>query len=59
MPGASGASGQPTTFRITNVDPEYCAVVADGEILDAWRIVDGDIEISTTVGEHTFLVRMN
>ena len=57
--GIPAAAGQPTAFRITNVDPEYCTVVANGEVSDVWRVVDGDIEISTTVGEHTFLVQMN
>ena len=28
--GIPAAAGQPTAFRITNVDPEYCTVVADG-----------------------------
>lgn len=57
--GAPGASGQPTTFCVTNVDPGRCTVVADGATSDDWRPVDGDIEISTTVGEHTFVVRRN
>ena len=57
--GAPGASGQPTTFRVTNVDPDRCTVVADDKVSDAWRAVDGDIEVSTTVGEHTFVVRMH
>ena len=57
--GVPAAAGQPTKFRVTNVDPEYCTVVADGEVSDDWRAVDGDIEVSTTVGVHTFVVRMN
>ena len=48
-----------TTFRVTNVEPQACTVIADGERSDDWREVDGDIEISTTVGEHTFIFRMN
>ncbi len=57
--GAPGASGEPTTFRIANVHPGNCTVVADGAVSDDWRAVDGDIEVSTTVGEHTFVVRMH
>ena len=57
--GAPRAAGEPTTFRITNVDPDRCALVADGAASDDWRAVEGDMEISTTVGEHTFVVRMN
>jgi len=57
--GAPKAAGEPTTFRITNVDPDRCTIVADGVASDDWRAVEGDIEVSTTVGEHTFVVRMN
>jgi len=57
--GAPAAAGQPTTFRITNVDPDRCTVEADGVVSDDWRVVDRDIEVSTTVGEHSFIVRMN
>jgi len=57
--GAPGASGEPTSFRIANVHPGNCTVVADGVVSDHWRAVDGDIEVSTTVGEHTFVVRMH
>ena len=57
--GAPGAAGEPTAFRITNVDPDRCTLVADGAASDDWRAVEGDMEISTTVGEHTFVVRMN
>jgi len=57
--GLPAAAGQPTSFRITNVDPERCTVIADDAVSDDWQAVDGDIEVSTTVGEHTFVVRMN
>ena len=57
--GAPKAAGEPTTFRIANVDPGRCVIVADGVVSDDWRVVEGDIEVSTTVGEHAFIVRMN
>ena len=56
--GVPAARGRPTTFRVTNVAPGSCTVVADGERSGDWREVDGDIEVSTTVGEHTFLFRL-
>lgn len=57
--GAPAAAGQLTRFRITNVDPAHCTVVADGVVSEDWRTVDGDIEIATPVGEHTFVVRVH
>ena len=57
--GAPGTAGEPTSFRVTNVHPDNCTVVADGVVSDDWRAVHGDIEVSTTVGEHTFVVRMH
>jgi len=54
--GVPAATGQPTSFRVTNVDPNICRVKIDGEISDNWKIVGGDLEISTTIGEHTFLI---
>ena len=54
--GVPGASGQPTSFRVTNVYPDLCKVIVDGKISEDWRIADGDLEISTTIGEHTFLI---
>ena len=56
--GAPDAAGEPTTFRIANVDPDRCAVVADGAASDDWRAVEGEVEVSTTVGEHTFVIRV-
>ena len=56
--GVPAKRGEATTFRVTNVEPQACTVIADGEKSDDWREVDGDIEILTTVGEHTFLIRL-
>ena len=55
--GVPAARGQPTTFRVANAAPGACTVVVDGEKSDDWREVDGDLEVLTTVGEHTFLFR--
>ena len=57
--GVPAAAGKPTTFCIINVDPDHCTIVADGVVSEDWCAVEGDIEVSTTVGEHTFVVRMN
>ncbi len=54
--GLPPATGQPTAFRVANVDPASCRVEIDGCPSDAWRIVDGDLEIATTVAEHVILV---
>ncbi len=57
--GAPLTAGEPTTFRVTNWVPEHCVVEADGVLSDDWRVVDGDLEVSTTVGTHTFIIRCN
>ena len=57
--GAPVAAGEPTTFRVTNVIPENCSVEVDGVGSDEWRVVEGDLEISTTVDKHTFVIRFN
>jgi hypothetical protein len=55
--GVPAHRGEPTTFRISNVVPGNCSVEIDGTKSDNWRIVEGQIEISTTVGNHTVVVR--
>ena len=57
--GVQAAAGKSTSFRVTNIDPGRCTVIADGEEFDNWRAVDGDLEITTTVGEHTFRIMQN
>ena len=56
--GVPAARGKPTTFRVTNIDPDACRVFIDGEKSDDWKEVEGDIEVSTTVGAHTFLIKV-
>ena len=38
-PGLPRASGQPTTFRVNNVDAQRCRVTVDGQPSQDWRIV--------------------
>jgi hypothetical protein len=56
--GLPAVSGQPTSFRITNVNPRAFSLKVDGELSEQCEIVNGDIEISTTIGEHTFLINL-
>ena len=56
--GLPTVSGQPTSFRITNVNSREFSLKVDGELSEKYEIVDGDIEISTTLGEHTFLLSL-
>lgn len=50
--GLPRAAGQPTSFRVANIDPASCQVEMDGRPSTDWRIVEGDLEITTTVAEH-------
>lgn len=54
--GVPGAKGQPTSFRVHQLDPQRCTVMIDGQPSDGWRVVDGELEITTTVGSHTFMI---
>ncbi|MEE8159341.1 MAG: hypothetical protein V3T78_08260 [Dehalococcoidia bacterium] len=54
--GIPGAVGQATSFRVSDVDAQRCSVVTDGQLSRNWRVVDDELEINTTVGEHTFLI---
>ena len=54
--GLSRARGQPTSFRVNNVEAQRCRIMADGQPFEDWRIVGDELEITTTVGEHTFVI---
>ncbi len=56
--GDPRAAGQQTTFRVGQIDTQRVHVTVDGEPASDWdwRLVDGELEITTTVGEHTFLI---
>ena len=55
-PGLPRASSQPTSFRVNNVDAQRCKVTVDGQPSQGWRIVDDELEITTTVAEHTIVI---
>ncbi|MGQ4810599.1 hypothetical protein NKDENANG_04080 [Candidatus Entotheonellaceae bacterium PAL068K] len=57
--GLPNATGRPTSFRIGNLDPSSCHVAIDGQPSEAWRVVDGHLEITTTVGSHTVLITLH
>jgi hypothetical protein len=54
--GTPGAAGQRTSFRVSNVDPQHCRVTMDGWPAADWRAVNGELEIATTVGQHTVVI---
>jgi hypothetical protein len=54
--GVPGAKGQSTSFRVSRLDPHHCTVTVDGQLSDSWRVVGDELEIMTTVGQHTFLI---
>ncbi len=54
--GVPSAAGQPTSFRVSNVDAQRCEVIIDGRVSRDWVALDEGLEIKTTVGNHTILV---
>ncbi|MFQ5520122.1 MAG: hypothetical protein ACE5FK_01890 [Candidatus Methylomirabilia bacterium] len=52
------ALGEATTFKVKNLDEAHrYSVAADGQAHGKWRVSDGEMEITTTVGYHTYLIR--
>ncbi|WP_201359216.1 linalool dehydratase/isomerase domain-containing protein [Mycobacterium paraintracellulare] len=58
LPGTDRAVlGAPTCFRICNLKGNERRVVEDGTASTNWKAVgDGEIEVTTTVGHHSFLI---
>ena len=54
--GLPSAAGQPTSFRVNNVEAQRCKVTVDGQPSQDWRIVNDELEIITTVAPHTFVI---
>ena len=54
--GLPHAAGQPTSFRVANIDPAACQVEIDGRASGDWRVVDDGLEITITVAEHVVVV---
>jgi hypothetical protein len=38
------------------VEAQRCKVTVDGQPSQDWRIVNDELEIATTVAEHTFVI---
>lgn len=55
--GLPASRGKPTTFRVSNLPPGNFTVEVDGEPSNEWRMVGGEVEISTTIAHHTYVVR--
>ena len=53
--GLPHMAGRATSFRVKNIAPEV-RVLIDDRSSDDWGFVHGELEISTTVGEHTILI---
>lgn len=54
--GLPNAAGKTTSFRVSHVNVNNVNVVIDDQLSDQWSIVDGELEITTTVGEHTIMI---
>ena len=51
------ASGQPTSFRITNLkQPDACRVLMNGQPCESWTVQNWEIEISSEIGERAFQI---
>ena len=53
--GLPRAAGSATSFRVRNIGRDV-RVLIDDQPSAQWSIVDGELEITTTVGEHTILI---
>ena len=53
--GLPRVAGSATSFRVQNIGCDV-RVLIDGRPSEQWAVVDGELEITTTVGEHTFLI---
>ena len=54
--GLPNAVGNTTSFRVSHVNVNNINVVIDDQLSDQWSIVDGELEITTKVGEHTIMI---
>ena len=53
-----GRPGDPTVFKVTNLEDADHHVIVDGAPSECWDpIGPGEINVRTTIGDHTFVVR--
>ena len=53
--GLPRAASSATSFRVQNIGRDV-RVLIDDRPSEQWAIVDGELEITTTIGEHTILI---
>ena len=53
--GLPHAAGSDTSFRVQNIGRDV-RVLIDDRPSEQWAIVEGELEITTTIGEHTILI---
>jgi hypothetical protein len=47
--------GSPTSFRIQNLaEPGRCTILADNAPYNSWRVQEGELVVTTTIGERSF-----
>jgi hypothetical protein len=57
-PGEDTKVGSNTTFKVTNLPGAERKVLQDGAPFGGWKAIgDGEIEVTTTVDRHTFVIR--
>ena len=57
-PGDDKKVGGNTTFKVTNLAGAERKVLQDGAPFGGWKAIgDGEIELTTTVDRHTFVIR--
>lgn len=54
--GLPSAAGNKTSFKVRHVNVNNVTVMMDDHLSDQWSIVDGELEIPTTVGKHTIII---
>jgi len=56
-PGVASAVGSPTRFRVNNLQqPGACLVLVEGAPHEHFRVLDGELEIETTIAEKRYQV---
>jgi hypothetical protein len=58
FPGDDKKAGSNTTFKVTNLTGTERKVLQDGVPFGGWKALgDGEIEVTTTVDRHAFVIR--
>jgi len=58
LPGDEKKTGGKTTFKVTNLEGKERKVLQDSAPFKEWKAIgEGEIEVTTTVDRHTFVIR--